>query len=105
MELAGLEPGDGETRKIDAKFVRDYLGEDLNHYTFLIVGPPGMVEGVQKALEAGGANEENVIAERYTGYERSAPRGPTSRRGAATASRRCARMPFPASGEVRAPAR
>ena len=59
---------DGESRKIDAQFFRDYLGEDLNQYTFLVAGPPGMVEGMQKALEEAGANEENVIAERYSGY-------------------------------------
>jgi ferredoxin-NADP reductase len=59
---------DGESRKIDAQFFRDYLGEDLNQYTLLVAGPPGMVEGMQKALEDAGANEENVIAERYSGY-------------------------------------
>jgi ferredoxin-NADP reductase len=59
---------DGETRKIDAQFFRDYLGDDLNQYTLLVAGPPGMVEGMQKALEDAGANEENVIAERYSGY-------------------------------------
>jgi ferredoxin-NADP reductase len=59
---------EGEARKIDAQVFRDYLGDDLNQYTFLAAGPPGMVEGVQKALEEAGANEENVIAERYSGY-------------------------------------
>jgi ferredoxin-NADP reductase len=59
---------DGESRKIDAQFFRDYLGEDLNQYTFLVAGPPGMVEGMQRALEEAAANEENVIAERYSGY-------------------------------------
>jgi ferredoxin-NADP reductase len=62
------EGWDGETRTIDAKFFRDYLGEDLNQYTVLVAGPPGMVEGIQKALDDAGANEENVIAERYSGY-------------------------------------
>jgi ferredoxin-NADP reductase len=63
------DPGwDGETRRIDAQFFRDYLGESLNQCTVLVAGPPGMVEGVQKALEEAGVNEENVIAESYSGY-------------------------------------
>jgi ferredoxin-NADP reductase len=63
------DPGwDGESRKIDAQFFRDYLGDDLNEYTFLVAGPPGMVEGMQEALAEAGAKEENVIPERYSGY-------------------------------------
>jgi ferredoxin-NADP reductase len=59
---------EGETRTIDSQFFRDYLGKDLNQNTFLVAGPPGMVEGVQKALDEAGAEEENVIPERYSGY-------------------------------------
>jgi ferredoxin-NADP reductase len=63
------DPGrEGETRKIDAQFFKEYLGENLNQCTFLVAGPAGMVEGVQKALEEAGVSEENVIAERYSGY-------------------------------------
>ena len=63
------DPGwDGESRKIDAQFFRDYLGDDLNEYAFLIAGPPGMVEGMQEALAEAGVREENVIPERYSGY-------------------------------------
>ena len=59
---------DGESRKIDAQFFRDYLGDDLNAYTFLVAGPPGMVEGMQEALVETGVEEENVVAQRYSGY-------------------------------------
>jgi ferredoxin-NADP reductase len=58
----------GETRKIDAQFVEDYLGKNLNQYTFLVAGPPVMTEAVEKALATAGADEENVVAERYSGY-------------------------------------
>ena len=58
----------GETRKIDAAFFRDYLGDDLNGFTFLVAGPPAMTEAVQTALDAAGVTEENVIAERFSGY-------------------------------------
>ena len=58
----------GETRKIDSTFLRDYLGQDVNENTFLVAGPPAMVEGVQEALDEAGVEAENVIAERYSGY-------------------------------------
>jgi ferredoxin-NADP reductase len=58
----------GENRRIDAQFFTDYLGDDLDQYRFLVAGPPGMTEGVQKALERAGAKEENVIAQRFSGY-------------------------------------
>ncbi len=59
---------EGETRKVDAQFVKDYFGEDLNQHTFLVAGPPAMVEGVQRALQEAGVQDENVVAERYSGY-------------------------------------
>jgi ferredoxin-NADP reductase len=63
------DPGwDGESRKIDAQFFRDHLGDDLNEYTFLVAGPPGMVKGMQEALAETGVKEENVVAQRYSGY-------------------------------------
>jgi ferredoxin-NADP reductase len=58
----------GETRKIDARFVRDYLGDDLNGFTFLVAGPPAMAEAVVTALAEAGVEEENVLAERFSGY-------------------------------------
>jgi ferredoxin-NADP reductase len=63
------DPGwEGEARKLDSAFFRDYLGEELGESTFLVAGPPGMVEGMQNALAEAGVGEENVIAERYSGY-------------------------------------
>ena len=63
------DPGwEGEARKIDSEFFRDYLGEELGESTFLVAGPPGMVEGMQNVLAEAGVDEENVIAERYSGY-------------------------------------
>jgi len=58
----------GETRRIDPRFFSDYLGDDLNRFTFLVAGPPAMAEAVQKALDEAGVKEENVIAERFSGY-------------------------------------
>ena len=63
------DPGwNGETRKVDARFFNDYLGDDLNAFTFLVAGPPGMAEAVQKALEGSGVDDENVRVDRFSGY-------------------------------------
>ena len=63
------DPGwEGEAREIDAGFLREHLGSGLEESTFLVAGPPGMVEGVQQALGDAGVDEENVLAERYSGY-------------------------------------
>lgn len=59
----------GETRKIDAQFFSDHLDGDLNDNTFLVAGPPAMTEAVQTALTEAGVKEENVIAERYSGFK------------------------------------
>jgi ferredoxin-NADP reductase len=59
---------EGETRKVDAEFVQDYLDDDLDRYTFLVAGPSAMAEGIQGALREAGVRDENVIAERYSGY-------------------------------------
>jgi ferredoxin-NADP reductase len=63
------DPGwEGETRKIDAQFFEDYLDGGLNDFTFLVAGPPAMVEGMQRELDEAGVKDENVNAERYSGY-------------------------------------
>jgi ferredoxin-NADP reductase len=59
---------EGENRKIDSQFLTDYLGPSLNDHTFLVAGSPAMVEGVQKTLVEAGVENDNVIAERYSGY-------------------------------------
>lgn len=59
---------DGETRMVDARFLADHLGESLNEHTILVAGPPAMTDAVQGALAEAGVDDENVIAERYSGY-------------------------------------
>ena len=59
---------DGETRRVDTAFLADHLGEGLNDFTFMVAGPPGMAEGVQAVLADAGVAEENVIAQRFSGY-------------------------------------
>jgi ferredoxin-NADP reductase len=58
---------EGETRHIDAEMLRDHLG-DLGSSTFLVTGPPPMVESVAEKLTAAGVSEEQVLPERFSGY-------------------------------------
>jgi ferredoxin-NADP reductase len=63
------DPGwDGEKRRIDAEFLRDHLGDQLQSFTYLIAGPPAMVEGVVGTLEAEGVPEERLRPARFSGY-------------------------------------
>lgn len=59
---------DGDKRRVDADFLRDQLGEDLNAYTYLVAGPPDMVEGVTATLTDAGLPEEQVLSQRFSGY-------------------------------------
>jgi ferredoxin-NADP reductase len=62
------DPGwDGETRRIDADFLRDHV-EDVTGSTYLVAGPPPMVEGVVEALQAAGVPEEQIRPDRFSGY-------------------------------------
>jgi ferredoxin-NADP reductase len=63
------DPGwDGESRRIDAAMLRDHLGDDLGAYTYLIAGPPGLVEAMEKMLADAGVPEEQVRPEQFSGY-------------------------------------
>jgi len=63
------DPGwDGETRRVDAAFLGDHLGDDLAAFRYYIAGPPGMVDGVAETLEASGVPEDRVVPGRFSGY-------------------------------------
>jgi ferredoxin-NADP reductase len=59
---------EGETRRIDADFIREQEEADLTDYTYIVSGPPGMVNGVADMLEGEGVAEEQVIRSRFAGY-------------------------------------
>jgi len=59
---------DGESRRIDVDLLRDHLGDELESLTYLIAGPPAMVEGVAEKLKAASVPEEQVHAARFSGY-------------------------------------
>jgi ferredoxin-NADP reductase len=59
---------EGETRRLDADVLRDYLDGELGSFTYLIAGPPAMVEAMEKVLQQAGIPEEQIRPERFSGY-------------------------------------
>jgi ferredoxin-NADP reductase len=64
------DPGwKGETRHIDAALLRDTLGDELGAFTYLVAGPPSMVEGVVGELKSAGVAEDRIVPGSFSGYE------------------------------------
>ena len=61
------EGWEGERRYIGAELLRDHLG-DLEAPTYLVAGPPAMVESVVDELASAGVPEEQLLPDRFSGY-------------------------------------
>jgi ferredoxin-NADP reductase len=59
---------EGETRRIDAELLRDHLEGELGSFTYLVAGPPAMVEAMEKTLAEAGVPEAQIRPERFSGY-------------------------------------
>jgi ferredoxin-NADP reductase len=59
---------EGESRRIGAELLGDHLASELGLLTYLIAGPPAMVEGVVGTLRAAGVPEAQLRAEGFSGY-------------------------------------
>lgn len=57
----------GEKRRIDAAFIKDYI-KNLNEPLYFVVGPPVMVDAVQRTLLEAGVDISNIKIENFTGY-------------------------------------
>jgi ferredoxin-NADP reductase len=59
---------DGESRKIDADFLRDQLGDRVTELTYLVAGPPQMVAGMTETLAGAGVPDDQVLPDKFSGY-------------------------------------
>jgi ferredoxin-NADP reductase len=59
---------EGESRYVSAELLSDHLEGELGEHTFLVAGPPAMVEAVVGQLSAAGVPEEKVLPDRFSGY-------------------------------------
>lgn len=62
------EGWEGETRYVSGDLLRDHLDGDLGHYTYLVAGPPPMVESVAEQLAGAGVPEDRVLPDSFSGY-------------------------------------
>jgi ferredoxin-NADP reductase len=67
LTMTNDQSWEGDTRRIDAEFLRELVG-DLGGYTYLVAGPPAMVNSVADSLEEAGVPEEQVLRSRFAGY-------------------------------------
>lgn len=59
---------DGERRRVDADFFKEYLDEDPNEATYMVAGPPEMAKGVTEELKRAGVDEGLIATDSFTGY-------------------------------------
>ncbi len=57
----------GEKGRIDEHLIKKYV-KDLNNYTYLVSGPPTMVEDISKALQKAGVDKGQIKKENFNGY-------------------------------------
>jgi NAD(P)H-flavin reductase len=58
----------GETRRVDAAFLRERLGERLDDADYMVAGPPGMAQAVTASLVAAGIDETRIATDSFSGY-------------------------------------
>jgi ferredoxin-NADP reductase len=59
---------EGESRYVSAELLSDHLEGQLGDHTYLVAGPPAMVEAVTGQLSEAGVPEEQVLPDRFSGY-------------------------------------
>ena len=67
LVMTDEEAWEGERRRLDAAVLGELVG-GLEGKTFMIAGPPGMVEGVSDSLLAAGLPDDRVVAGKFSGY-------------------------------------
>jgi ferredoxin-NADP reductase len=62
------EGWDGESRFVGPDLLNDHLEGGLADHTYLVAGPPALVEAVAGQLSEAGVPEEQVLPDRFSGY-------------------------------------
>jgi ferredoxin-NADP reductase len=58
----------GESRRIDATFFEEYLGDGLDNARYMVAGPPGLAEAATEELKKAGVDEELISTDSFSGY-------------------------------------
>lgn len=67
LSMTDDETWQGEKRKIDDVFIKEYT-QDLQNPLFYVVGPPAMAEVIRTELQKLAIPEENLKLENFSGY-------------------------------------
>jgi ferredoxin-NADP reductase len=59
---------EGQSRHVGAELLEETFGDEVRSLTYLVTGPPGMVEGVTGTLAAMGVADERIRPEKFSGY-------------------------------------
>ena len=62
------EGWEGESRYVSPELLSNYLEGELGDYTYLVAGPPALVEAVSGQLSGAGVPDEQVLPDRFSGY-------------------------------------
>jgi ferredoxin-NADP reductase len=62
------EGWEGESRYVGPELLGEHLEGELGDHTYLVAGPPAMVEAVVEQLGAAGIPEEQLLPDRFSGY-------------------------------------
>jgi len=62
------EGWEGESRFVGPELLSDHLEGEFTDHTYLVAGPPPMVEAVVGQLSEAGVPEEQVLPDRFSGY-------------------------------------
>jgi len=68
LTMTDDETWSGERRRIDAAFLREHLGDELEEAICMVAGPPGMAKGASESLREAGVPEERVLTDSFSGY-------------------------------------
>jgi ferredoxin-NADP reductase len=68
LTMTDDEGWEGESRYVSPELLTDHLEGGLADHTYLVAGPPPMVEAVTGQLTAAGVPEEQVLPDRFSGY-------------------------------------
>jgi ferredoxin-NADP reductase len=58
----------GPRRRIDAGFLKDQLGANLNGATYMVAGPPEMATAVTDELQRAGVDKDLIATDSFSGY-------------------------------------
>jgi ferredoxin-NADP reductase len=68
LTMTDDEGWEGESRYVSAELLSDHLDGELADHTYLVAGPPAMVEAVTGQLSSAGVPDDQVLPDRFSGY-------------------------------------